>query len=131
MAASCHSAWWTHIAYMFFHVNVWHLLSNLYSLCLFRTTAKRLFVACVIAMAASFFSWLPVVGFSGVLFALWGMNMLKADRKSWLLFALSAGISLVVPVFSASVHIGSFFLGWCYAFMEKLSYDYRGVKAGK
>lgn len=131
MSASYHTAWWTHFTYMFFHANVWHLASNIYSLCLFSPSPAKLFAACVIAAIASVFSSQPVLGFSGVVFALWGISMLKAGKKACILFTVSAVVSLLVPAFSASVHIGSFFLGWCYAFVEKLSYDYRRVKAGK
>ena len=47
---------WTRLSYMFFHVNIWHLIGNSYALKVMRIGKREIARSYIMAVLASFFS---------------------------------------------------------------------------
>lgn len=132
-AASAGSAWWTHLAYPFFHANLFHLAANAYSLCYIPCTWKKMAAAYLISVPASFVSLTPAVGFSSVLFALLGMNMSlrTAGVMKWAYFLIVNICFSFFPGVSWEIHLICFLSGFIYSHLERLANDYRRACSGR
>lgn len=124
---------WPHLVYMWSHAGVWHLAGNLFVLWLMR---RPLYLVPSV-MIAFIVSYLPAwslygdvgmtIGFSGVLFAIWGIKwgvyctkrygrhfsacaMDEFARKA-LPFAL---IGIVIPHLNWCIHLYSLVFGYLY-----------------
>lgn len=125
VAASTTSSWWTHLIYPFFHANIFHLLANIYALWFIRPTWAILLTAWSIAVASSWITPVPVVGFSSMIYAIWGMNMLNASQKSWIIFLAINFITIFLPSMGWMVHFSTFTIGLLYSYFKRLSNEYR------
>lgn len=123
------SVWWTRFVYMFFHVNIWHLLSNSYALYFLRPTKTTLGVSYAIAILAPFATFTPAVGASSMVFALWGMRL--NAKNDWLIWACTMLISILLPGISWQVHLSSSVMGLGWIRLYRLYHDYRRVSTGK
>lgn len=129
VAACIPSIWWTKLVYMFFHVNIWHLLSNSYALYLLRPAKTTLGISYLIAILAPFATFNPAVGASSMVFALWGMTL--SGKKDWLAWACSMLISILLPGICWQVHLSSSVMGFGWIRLYRLYHDYRRVSKGK
>jgi membrane associated rhomboid family serine protease len=110
-------SWLARLSYPIFHVNILHALCNAWALITlvfyYDLHWKKIALAFAIAVSipACFLSATPVVGMSGVCFALMGMTFFVVRRKvmfmSWAAAFLVAGFLL--PGVAAMVHV------YCYA----------------
>ena len=124
---------WPHLAYMWSHANFWHLAGNLFVLWLMRRDLY-LAPAFVIAFYASYIPAFSIygdmgmtLGFSGVIFAIWGikwgvystkrygryfsMSALQEFAKKALPFAL---IGIVIPHVNWCIHLYTLLAGYIY-----------------
>lgn len=129
VAACIPSVWWTRLVYMFFHVNIWHLLSNSYALYFLRPAKKTLGASYVIAILATFTTFEPAVGASSMVFAVWGMRL--QCEKDWLIWTCTMLISILLPGISWQVHLSSSVMGLGWIRLYRLYHDYRKVSTGK
>ena len=73
VSAGRETEFYTHFIYLFFHANIFHLISNCMALCVLKPN-KDILLAYLIAVAVSFGSNTPIIGLSGFLFALLGIQ---------------------------------------------------------
>lgn len=131
VAASSTSTWWTHFIYIFFHANVFHLAANLYALWFIRAQRSRFIISCFIAIIVSFITPYPIVGFSTVIYSMWGMNMLQYSRNTWLIFLAINLITILLPGIGWIAHFSAFSLGLFYSYLNQLSNEYRRACKGR
>jgi membrane associated rhomboid family serine protease len=129
------SPWWTHITYIFAHVNIYHLVGNAIAFyTCFGTYAtfhlikprSALLLCTGIAFAASFFAEYerPTVGASGAIYALFGMivarllcsHTIYTMTRNLGAFFVTLAACLLMQAFSAGVnvrlHLICLFLGF-------------------
>lgn len=104
---------WVRFTYQFVHANIWHLLANAYCIILLafnmHQDLKSLIVSYLISCTIPVFDYTPIVGVSGLCFALMGWNTWRVARKWYYLAWLSAFIVIgfIVPRFAGFTHF------WC------------------
>lgn len=128
MAVSISSSWWTHFSFLFFHADLIHLLANCYAFYYFYSTwlygRYTLAVSCSIAILSSFFadSITPTLGFSGVVFALIGINGAYYTSRSYFISSgIILAIGLLLPFINGLMHLICFCVG------VVLSYAYKTI----
>lgn len=130
------SPWWTHFTYHFFHGNLIHLLSNVYAIwfCVDkkRFTIKTLLSAYLLSVVASFIvrSSIPIVGLSGMIFVILGINLSSVPTKINITYMLAILIiGYIIPNISGSTHLICFLVGLITSAMYKniksFKHDYR------
>lgn len=104
ISSSLYSPIYTKVTYAFFHGNLLHLLLNGY--CLYAlvylcrvVTPRYLLVALLIGFVSGFASPAPAIGFSGVLYALYGLYRYRFNVR----FRRIIAFSLVLPFLIAFV----------------------------
>lgn len=124
---------WPHFAYMWSHAGIWHLAGNLFVLLIMR---PRLYLlpSVVIAFIASYIpAWSlygevgVTMGFSGVLFAVWGIKwgvycrdrygrqFSTCARDEFLMKAVPfALIGIVIPNLNWCIHLYTLVMGYVY-----------------
>lgn len=112
-AASIKSPLWNHFVCHFLHANIFHLAANVLCIALMKPSPMDIVKAYPIAVAASFASFVPMVGFSTVLYAYIGLNI-----RTWRLgdmdkitFALCNFITIFIPNIAFGMHAAAFILG--------------------
>lgn len=131
--ASINTPLWTHFTCQFLHVNLFHLLINLYAIYILQFRWKELILAYGFSSISTLFSFNPVAGFSSVLYALIGIKIfsIHTNRKTWVLFALANLVTAFIPTIAFFVHLAAFSIGVIYAHLKKLSDEYgRACKRG-
>lgn len=111
-------AWYVAFAHHFFHVNVFHLAVNCFSLWTLRnrTSLHQALAAYLLATASWFFSPVDVAGASNFIFALIGLRT-PSFRSVWwrqtsvLVFLITTILMAALPQVSALTHIISFAFG--------------------
>lgn len=111
------SPFYARFTYQFVHANIWHLLANTYCLILLAFNmgqdVRSLVWAYVISCTVPVFDATPIVGASGICFALMGWNTWCVARRgyylSWL--ALFIVIGFIVPRFAGFTHFYCALLG--------------------
>lgn len=111
-------AWYVAFAHHFFHVNVFHLAVNCFSLWTLRNriSLPQVVAAYLLATASWFLSSADVVGASNFIFALIGLRT-PSFRSVWwkqtsvLVFLVTTVLMAALPQVSAVTHIVSFALG--------------------
>lgn len=130
------SPWWTHFTYHFFHGNLIHLLSNVYAIwfCVNkkRFTIITLLSAYLLSVAASFIvgSPIPIVGLSGMIFVILGINLSSVPTKINIVYMLAILIvGYIIPNISGSTHLACFLVGLItsaiYKNIKNFKHDYR------
>lgn len=120
-------AWYVAFAHHFFHVNVFHLALNCFSLWTLRNrvTLPHCVVAYLLATASWFFSSVDVAGASNFIFALIGLRT-PSFRSVWWrqcsvgIFLVTMVLMAAFPQVSAVTHIVSFVLGCVGAAVSRL-----------
>lgn len=126
VSSSLSSVWYTHFISQFFHVNIFHLLANLYVLVIMRFSLSELFAAYLLSIPATWVSPDGCAGFSSVLYALMGIliQRIRMGRTEWALFIASNAATAFIPNIAFVVHLSSFSLGWVYARLKGLFHEY-------
>ena len=126
----------------FFHVNIFHLIVNVYALCLLYgrgSGIRKIFTAYIIAVLSDAFLMIPAIGLSDFLYATMGLRTpsLKSDwwKSSTTITFLIVTVAFVfVPNVSAVTHITSFVGGVALAsirrFFNQIVSDYGKAKRG-
>ena len=110
-----------HVAYMFCHVNIWHLAGNLFVLWIVRGklyVVPSLLIAFLASLIPAFSIWGDVgvtMGFSGVLFAMWGVKWGVHCRNKYGLLPSACALDefLIKAVPFALIDILIPHLNWC------------------
>lgn len=124
---------YAHVAYMFSHANFWHLAGNLFVLWFIRgnmSLIPSLAIAFLVSFIPAWSLWGDVgvtMGFSGVLFAVWGIKWGSYCRRKYgLLFSACALdefvtkalpfslIGILVPHLNWCIHLYSLLAGYLY-----------------
>ena len=101
---------WVRFMYQFVHANIWHLIANAYCLILLafnmHQDIRSLIVAYLISCTVPVFDSIPIVGASGICFALMGWNTWLVANKKKYLYWLGAFlvIGFVIPRFAGFTH---------------------------
>lgn len=97
----------------FYHANLYHLACNALCLWIMRPTPCQLLVAFPFAVMAMFFTDTPTVGFSAVIYAFIGMNIIKwkVSLIDWVTFIIANLISAFIPNIAFDTHLAAFLLG--------------------
>lgn len=125
VASSITSPWWTHLTYSLFHANPFHLAANAYALCFIPFTWRKLLIAYTIAIFTSFITPIPAIGFSAVLFALYGMSIRYATRTNHIIFVIATLFTSLLPGVGWVLHITSFLSAFLATYIKRLYNDYR------
>lgn len=106
----------------FFHANFFHWACNAFCLWFMRPSPMQLFLAWPLASMATLFTTEPTIGFSAVLYAYIGMNIVRwrVSLMDWGIFILANAVSVFIPGIASGVHLAAFLLGlavWYLTFM--------------
>lgn len=106
----------THFLYMFVHVNMWHLACNMLVLWSINGRMETCKAVLIAAMASYIPTWYdkPTLGFSGFLFALFGimwgrMGVFKDCMKKGLPVIL---LTMVIPSVNGLIHLYCYVIGY-------------------
>lgn len=126
MGISVSSPWWTHLSFLFFHAGFIHFLTNAYAFYYFYSTwlfgRCTLPISIFIAILSSFLavSTAPTVGFSGVVFALIGINAVYyMSTRYFVSVSIVLGTGFLWPSFNSLMHLVCFILGFIAAYLYK------------
>lgn len=97
----------------FFHANIFHWFCNAMVLWMMRPNPKQMTYAFVLAVWAMFFTMTPTIGFSAVIYAYIGMNIIRWNVSliDWFTFLVSNFITIFIPAVAFGVHLAAFLLG--------------------
>lgn len=97
----------------FFHANLFHWFCNAMALWLMRPSPKDIAFAFVLAILAIFFTTTPTIGFSAVIYAYIGMNIIrwKVSLVDWATFLVANFITIFIPGVAFGVHLAAFMQG--------------------
>lgn len=122
--------WWEYIIYMFFHAGVLHLLFNLYSLWVLKSKGSDLIKAFAIASVCSPICTMdiPTIGMSGLVYALFGMNVLSAKNNislyGWISVVICLSTGFFIKNANAHLHITCFIIGYITELISACKRDY-------
>lgn len=104
----------------FFHANLFHWACNALCLWLMRPSPMQMVSAFPYAVAVMFFTCEPVIGFSAVLYAYIGMNIIrwKVSMVDWGTFIMANIISAFIPGVAFGVHLAAFSLSMAHGYVE-------------
>lgn len=99
--------------YHFYHANIFHFLANAWALWLMRPSFSDLAKAYPLAVIASLFALQPTIGFSAIIYAYIGINIIrwKVSLVDWGVFITANLITLFIPNIAFGVHFAAFTLG--------------------
>lgn len=133
---STDSAWWTHFTYPFFHGSWIHLIGNCYAF--WFVYSNRIFkqytlpIIITIAIAASFLTEMkmPTVGFSGVIFAMGGINSAyrKCKLKNIIPILIALSIGFLLPNTNGMIHLVSFMIAYIFSSVYQSINNYYAYK---
>ena len=97
----------------FFHANIFHWFCNAMVLWMMRPNPKQITYAFVLAVWAMFFTMTPTIGFSAVIYAYIGMNIIRWNVSliDWATFLMANFITIFIPNVAFGVHLAAFILG--------------------
>lgn len=97
----------------FFHANIFHWFCNAMVLWMMRPTPKQITYAFILAVCAMFFTMTPTIGFSAVIYAYIGMNIVRWNVSliDWATFLVANFITIFIPDVAFGVHLAAFLLG--------------------
>lgn len=104
----------------FFHANLFHWLCNAFALWIMRPNPSTLTVALVYASFSMLFTFEPTIGFSAVIYAYIGMNIVrwKVSLVDWWTFIVANGIAAFIPGVAFGVHLAAFLFGIAHWIVE-------------
>lgn len=129
--AGCH--WWSYAVSQFFHVNIFHLLLNVFALNQLRFSWRELGISFLIGSLAMTLSAVPVMGASGMIYSIMAFRMAerKIGRKAWIVFAAANAVTAFVPSIAFGVHAASFCMGFTLKLLMKRYGEYRRASKGR
>ena len=97
----------------FFHANIFHWFCNAMALWLMRPNPKQISHAFILAACSMFFTMTPTIGFSAVIYAYIGMNIIRWNVSliDWGTFLVANIITIFIPGVAFGVHLAAFLLG--------------------
>lgn len=97
----------------FYHANLFHWFCNAMALWLMRPSPKEILYAFPLAVTAMFFTLTPTIGFSAVVYAYIGMNIIRWNVSliDWATFIVANLITIFIPNVAFGVHLSAFLLG--------------------
>ena len=101
----------------FFHANLFHWFCNAMALWLMRPSPKDMLLAFPMAFIAMFCTTTPTIGFSAVIYAYLGLNIIRwnVSLVDWGTFLTANTLTLFIPGVATGVHAAAFLLGLaCY-----------------
>lgn len=132
VAAITGSFWWTFLVCHFFHANIFHLAANIYVLLSIRYSLKELAWAYLIGIVSVLVAAHPVVGASGIIYALLGFRMAKCRSwKIWICFSICNAATFFIPSIAFGVHAAAFCMGLLVKMITEQYGDYRRIIKGK
>lgn len=101
------------LACHFYHANIFHWATNSMALLLMRPSPKQIAYSFPIAFAAMFFTDNPTIGFSAMIYAFLGLNIIrwKVSMIDWATFIIANILTIFMPKVAFGVHFASFSLG--------------------
>ena len=120
-AAFIYSDWQSKFTCHFYHANLFHYAANALAIWMMRPSPKELLYAYPLAIASVALSFTPIVGFSAVLYAYIGQNIIRWNISlvDWATFIVANLITLFMPNIATGVHFIAFSLGLGYYFIKK------------
>lgn len=108
----------------FFHANIFHWLCNAFALWMMRPSPSSITVAFAYASMSMLFTLEPTIGFSAVLYAYIGINIVKwkVSLIDWGIFIVTNAITAFIPGIAFGVHLAAFLFGiahWCVEYQMK------------
>lgn len=112
-AASVYSPLATHFTCHFLHANIFHLAGNALCLALLRPSPLQLLYAFPIALAATWCTDVPAIGFSAILYAFMGINAIRwnISAKDWTIFVAANLLTAFLPGIAFTLHFMAFSFG--------------------
>lgn len=97
----------------FYHANLFHWFCNAMAIWLMRPSPKEIAYAFPLAVLAMFFTLAPTIGFSSVLYAYIGLNIIRWNVSliDWATFIIVNLITIFIPNVAFGVHLAAFVLG--------------------
>ncbi|EGN00265.1 hypothetical protein HMPREF1017_00791 [Bacteroides ovatus 3_8_47FAA] len=111
------SPWWTHFTYPFMHGSLIHLLSNTYALwfCFKKKMSPKIIPPIyLMSVLASFIasSSIPIVGCSGMIFSIIGINLTSAPTKRNIIYVtIILIVGFIIPHIAGAIHFVCFIQG--------------------
>lgn len=104
----------------FFHANLFHWLCNAFALWMMRPSPSMVAVSLGYASASMLFTLEPTIGFSAVLYAYIGMNIIrwKISLIDWVTFIVANAITAFIPGVASGVHLVAFLFGFAHWTIE-------------
>lgn len=120
-AAFLFTDWQSKFSCHFYHANLFHWAANAFAVWLMRPSPRELLLAYPLAIASVMLSTTPIVGFSAVLYAYIGMNIIRWNISliDWLMFIVANLITLFMPNIATWTHFVAFALGITYYLIRK------------
>lgn len=102
-----------HLLCHFYHANLWHWAANAFCLYVMRPKPSDIAYTIPVAAMATFFTMTPTIGFSAVLYAFIGMNILRWNLPffDWVMFIFANIVTIFIPGVAFGVHLTAFLLG--------------------
>ena len=119
----------TNLTCHFFHASIFHLACNAMCLWLMRPSPMQLFLAWPLASMATLFTTEPTIGFSAVLYAYIGMNIVRwrLSLLDWGIFILANAVSAFIPGIASGVHLAAFLLGLAHGYLTFMFNEIRNT----
>lgn len=104
----------------FVHANLFHWFCNAFALWVMRPSPLMIAIPLVYAAASMLFTLEPTIGFSAVLYAYIGMNIIKwkVSLIDWATFIIANAITAFIPGIAFGVHLAAFLFGIAHGVIE-------------
>ena len=119
--ASIMSSFTSKLTCHFFHANLFHWVCNALCLWLMRPCPTQITIAVPYAVMAMYFTDEPTIGFSAIIYAYVGMNILrwKLSIEDWITFIVANFIGAFLPGIAFGVHFMALFFGFAHYIIER------------
>lgn len=105
----------------FYHANLFHWFCNAMTIWIMRPSPKLIACAFPYAVMAMCFTLTPTVGFSSVIYAYIGMNIIRWNVSliDWGTFIIVNIITIFIPWIAFGVHLAAFLFGISHYIVER------------